>query len=82
MDYVRLGASRLKVSRFGLGMMSYGDPSAQPWALPEERAEPIVRRAVHRGSGAVPGELGHFTAWYCKLLLSGDRPAAGTRWPR
>jgi 1-deoxyxylulose-5-phosphate synthase len=49
MEYVRLGGSGLKVSRIGLGMMSYGDPGLQAWALPEERAEPIVRRAVERG---------------------------------
>lgn len=30
-------------------MMSYGDPRLQRWALPEERAEPIVRRAVEHG---------------------------------
>ena len=30
-------------------MMSYGDPRLQPWALPEERAKPIVRRAVELG---------------------------------
>ena len=30
---MRLGRSGLKVSRIGLGMMSYGDPSCQPWAL-------------------------------------------------
>jgi aryl-alcohol dehydrogenase-like predicted oxidoreductase len=30
-------------------MMSYGDPALQPWALPEDRAEPIVRRAVESG---------------------------------
>ncbi len=30
-------------------MMSYGDPELQPWALPEDRAEPIVRAAVERG---------------------------------
>jgi 1-deoxyxylulose-5-phosphate synthase len=46
---VRLGASGLKVSRIALGMMSYGDPADQPWALPEDRAEPIVRRAVEAG---------------------------------
>jgi aryl-alcohol dehydrogenase-like predicted oxidoreductase len=28
MQYVRLGQSGLKVSRIGLGMMSYGDPPA------------------------------------------------------
>ena len=30
-------------------MMSYGDPADQAWALPEDRAEPIVRRAVEAG---------------------------------
>jgi aryl-alcohol dehydrogenase-like predicted oxidoreductase len=30
-------------------MMSYGDPELQRWALPEDRAEPIVRRAVESG---------------------------------
>ena len=49
MDYVRLGRTGLKVSRIGLGMMSYGDPAAQSWALPEDQAEPIVRRAVQLG---------------------------------
>ncbi|HEX5192780.1 MAG TPA: aldo/keto reductase [Solirubrobacteraceae bacterium] len=44
-----LGRSGLRVSRVGLGMMSYGDPDDQPWALTEQRAEPIVRRAVERG---------------------------------
>jgi aryl-alcohol dehydrogenase-like predicted oxidoreductase len=30
-------------------MMSYGDPEVQKWALPEERAAPIVRKAVELG---------------------------------
>jgi aryl-alcohol dehydrogenase-like predicted oxidoreductase len=49
MEYVRLGSSGLEVSRIGLGMMSYGDPSLQPWALREDEAEPIVRCAVEAG---------------------------------
>ncbi|HLX47600.1 MAG TPA: aldo/keto reductase [Streptosporangiaceae bacterium] len=49
MEYVRLGSSGLKVSRIGLGMMSYGDPAAQPWALGEQEAEPIVRQAAEAG---------------------------------
>jgi aryl-alcohol dehydrogenase-like predicted oxidoreductase len=49
MDYVRLGGSGLKVSRIGLGMMSYGDPALAPWALAQDRAEPIVRRAIELG---------------------------------
>ncbi|SEK88876.1 aldo/keto reductase [Nonomuraea pusilla] len=49
MEYVRLGNTGLKVSRVCLGMMSYGDPSRQEWALPEEQAEPLVRRAADAG---------------------------------
>jgi 1-deoxyxylulose-5-phosphate synthase len=49
MQYVRLGSSGLKVSRIGLGMMSYGDPAAEPWLLSEDAAEPIVRHAVDAG---------------------------------
>ncbi|SDJ97278.1 Predicted oxidoreductase [Nonomuraea maritima] len=49
MDYMRLGNTGLKVSRVCLGMMSYGDPSRQQWALPQEEAEPIVRRAADAG---------------------------------
>ncbi|MEU8106219.1 aldo/keto reductase [Nonomuraea muscovyensis] len=49
MDYTRLGATGLQVSRICLGMMSYGDPDRQRWALPQERAEPIVRRAAEAG---------------------------------
>jgi aryl-alcohol dehydrogenase-like predicted oxidoreductase len=49
MQYTRLGNSGLQVSRIALGMMSYGDPAAVSWVLPEDRAEPIVRRAVEAG---------------------------------
>nr|WP_250572510.1 aldo/keto reductase [Nonomuraea sediminis] len=49
MRYTRVGSSGLSVSRIGLGMMSYGDPTAQPWYLDEEAAEPIVRKAVESG---------------------------------
>jgi aryl-alcohol dehydrogenase-like predicted oxidoreductase len=49
MHYVRLGQSGLKVSRIGLGMMSYGDPAVQEWALAEDDAEPIVARAAEAG---------------------------------
>jgi 1-deoxyxylulose-5-phosphate synthase len=49
MDYARLGTSGLKVSRLGLGMMSYGDPARQGWAIGEDEAEPIVRRAAEAG---------------------------------
>jgi hypothetical protein len=39
MEYRRLGQSGLKVSRIGLGCMSYGDPTttnAHTWALDDE----------------------------------------------
>jgi aryl-alcohol dehydrogenase-like predicted oxidoreductase len=49
MRYVSLGGCGLKVSRIGLGMMSYGDPASQRWALKEDRAEPIVRQAAEAG---------------------------------
>jgi len=49
MDYVRLGSTGLKVSRICLGMMSYGSPTRRKWMLPEETAEPMVRRAVEAG---------------------------------
>ena len=49
MQYTRLGSSGLQVSRIGLGMMSYGDPTAEEWYLPQDAAEPIVRRAVEAG---------------------------------
>jgi aryl-alcohol dehydrogenase-like predicted oxidoreductase len=49
MEQVRLGSSGLRVSRVGLGMMSYGDTSRRAWVLDEEAAEPIVRHAVESG---------------------------------
>jgi aryl-alcohol dehydrogenase-like predicted oxidoreductase len=49
MDYARLGATGLKVSRICLGMMSYGDQSTRPWVLDGAAAEPFVRRAVEAG---------------------------------
>ena len=49
MQYVRLGQSGLKVSRIGLGMMSYGDPAVQAWALAEDAAGPIVAQAAEAG---------------------------------
>jgi aryl-alcohol dehydrogenase-like predicted oxidoreductase len=49
MEYVNLGATGLRVSRVCLGMMSYGAHESREWALDEEAAEPIVRRAVEGG---------------------------------
>ena len=49
MDYVNLGHTGLRVSRVCLGMMSFGPHEERPWALGEDQAEPIVRRAVEGG---------------------------------
>ncbi|HJX75765.1 MAG TPA: aldo/keto reductase [Gaiella sp.] len=49
MDYVNLGTTGLRVSRLVLGMMSFGKDPGREWALDEDGAEPIVRRAVEGG---------------------------------
>ncbi|HET7745213.1 MAG TPA: aldo/keto reductase [Gaiellaceae bacterium] len=49
MEYVNLGSTGLRVSRVCLGMMSYGRHESREWALEEDEAEPIVRRAVEGG---------------------------------
>ncbi|HTP19806.1 MAG TPA: aldo/keto reductase [Solirubrobacteraceae bacterium] len=47
--YRALGRSGLRVSPIGLGMMSFGDPALQSWALDSERAAPIIRAAAEGG---------------------------------
>jgi aryl-alcohol dehydrogenase (NADP+) len=49
MDYVRLGATGLKVSRLCLGTMTYGSPAWRPWVLDEAASRPFIQRAVERG---------------------------------
>jgi aryl-alcohol dehydrogenase (NADP+) len=49
MDYVRLGSSGLKVSRLGLGTMTYGTPAWRPWVLDESASRPFYQRAIERG---------------------------------
>ena len=52
MKYTRLGNTGLKLSRLGLGCMSYGDPTtpnAHPWALTEDNAQPFFQQAVELG---------------------------------
>ncbi len=57
MEYVRLGATGLRVSRLCLGCMSYGDPSSVvegspmrwDWVLREDAARPFFRRAIEAG---------------------------------
>jgi aryl-alcohol dehydrogenase-like predicted oxidoreductase len=48
-QYVNLGRTGLRVSRVCLGMMSFGRTDDRSWALGEDDAEPIVRRAVEGG---------------------------------
>jgi aryl-alcohol dehydrogenase-like predicted oxidoreductase len=49
LEYVNLGRTGLRVSRVCLGMMSFGPHAERPWAIGEDQAEPIVRRAVEGG---------------------------------
>jgi aryl-alcohol dehydrogenase-like predicted oxidoreductase len=51
MQNVRLGRTGLNVSRLCVGCMSFGVPERGPheWSLPEEKARPIIRRAIDAG---------------------------------
>ncbi len=52
MEYTRLGATGLKISRLALGCMSYGDPTtngAHRWALADDEAQPFFEQAVGLG---------------------------------
>jgi 1-deoxyxylulose-5-phosphate synthase len=51
MDYVKLGATGLEVSRICLGCMSYGVKSRgnHTWSLEEEDSRPFIRRAIEAG---------------------------------
>jgi len=48
MTYPRLGTSGLRVSRLGLGMMSYGG-TLRAWTLDADASLPLVRQAVEAG---------------------------------
>jgi aryl-alcohol dehydrogenase-like predicted oxidoreductase len=50
-EYTRLGASGLQVSRICLGMMSFGDPARgnHPWSLPEEDSRRLIEKAIAAG---------------------------------
>ena len=51
MEYTRLGATGLEVSRICLGMMSFGEPSrgGQAWSLPEEESRRLIEKALAGG---------------------------------
>ena len=72
-----VGRSGLRVSPIGMGMMSFGDPAQQSWALDEEQAEPLVRRALEGGvtffdtaDGYSGGESERITGRLLKRLLA------------
>jgi aryl-alcohol dehydrogenase-like predicted oxidoreductase len=50
-EFVKLGATGLDVSRLCLGCMSYGEPDrgAHPWTLPEDESRPFIKRALDLG---------------------------------
>ena len=51
MQYTQLGDSGIRVSRFCLGCMSFGDPASRmhAWTLSPAESETIVRRALELG---------------------------------
>ena len=51
MDYIKLGATGLDVSRICLGCMTYGIPDrgAHPWTLDEQASRPMIRQALELG---------------------------------
>ena len=49
MNQVNVGRTGLRVSRICLGMMSYGKHPEREWAIDEDSAQPIVRRAIEGG---------------------------------
>src|SRR5258708_20921421 len=49
MQYVRLGSAGVKVSRFALGTMTYGDKTWRPWVLEEEAARGFIKTAIEKG---------------------------------
>jgi aryl-alcohol dehydrogenase-like predicted oxidoreductase len=49
MEYVNLGRTGLKISKLGLGCMTFGSPTWAPWVLDEAAARPIIEKAVGLG---------------------------------
>lgn len=49
MEYVSLGRTGLKVSRIGLGCMTFGSPEWASWVLDADASAPIIQAAVERG---------------------------------
>jgi len=51
MEYARLGATGLKVSRICLGCMGFGDADrwVHKWVLDEENSRPVIQKALEMG---------------------------------
>ncbi|KAF9976508.1 hypothetical protein BGZ73_008448 [Actinomortierella ambigua] len=49
MEYVRLGKTGLRVSRFGLGCMTFGDAGWNGWAKGEEESLDLIKMAYDAG---------------------------------
>lgn len=49
MQHINLGQSGLKVSRIGLGTLSFGSSKSRPWILDEAESRPFIRRALDLG---------------------------------
>jgi 1-deoxyxylulose-5-phosphate synthase len=51
LDYIKLGATGVEVSRICLGCMTFGDPhrGTHSWTLPEEPSRDIIRQAFELG---------------------------------
>ncbi|MBU6157380.1 MAG: aldo/keto reductase [Alphaproteobacteria bacterium] len=49
MQYVRLGATGLKVSRLSFGTLGYGDPKWHDWTLDEAASRPFFKAALEKG---------------------------------
>jgi aryl-alcohol dehydrogenase (NADP+) len=49
MQYTRLGSTGATVSRLCLGMMTYGAKSSREWALEEDEARPLIKKAIDLG---------------------------------
>ncbi len=49
MKYQNLGNTGLKVSRIGLGMLTYGNPKWRAWVMEEGPSRPVVQHAVELG---------------------------------
>lgn len=49
MEYTVLGTTGMKVSKIGLGCMSFGDPNWRKWVLSEKKSKKIIEKAIDLG---------------------------------